>query len=212
MQWELFDGFESGEVICRRLDSVPFIGAKTLLVWLSEVITPQRFATVEKAIAYCGFDPAMKVSAGKVTSKGTRKGNSKIHGAIMKTAGSCVRSHSEPIGQWGYAIQQKNVKGGYGKACCAVGRRLIAALYYVHGRNEDFSYDHYHFFDIEVPNVSIDEMGLSNRCKSALRKNGLERSQETAKCFITGRLRHLQGIGAKCLGEVKFWVEQNKKG
>lgn len=39
----------------------------TVLVWLCEIVTPTRFRHPKQIAAYCGCDPFLKVSAGKVT-------------------------------------------------------------------------------------------------------------------------------------------------
>jgi hypothetical protein len=210
MMWETKDGEIKGDALIKNLITVPGVGETTALIWLAEIVTPLRFTTKEKLVAFCGCDPSLKVSAGKVTSQTRRGGNTRLHFQLVKVAGSCINRHSEPFGQWGYALLQRHAKGGYKKACGAVARRIATAMYFIHANSEPFSYDKYYFHKIEVPDVPLEEMQLSTRTRNVLTHNNLSNSQAITSLFITGELHRLRGLGRKSIAEVDGWIQSNK--
>jgi len=210
MMWETRNGEIKGDTLINHLMSVPGVGETTALTWLAEVVTPLRFSAKQKLVAFCGCDPSLKVSAGKVTSQTRRGGNTRLHFQLIKVAGSCINRHSEPFGQWGYAISQRHAKGGYKKACGAVARRIATAMYFIHAYGEPFSYDKYNFYKIKVPDVSLDEMQFSTRTRNVLTHNNLSTSQAITSLFITGELHKLRGLGRKSIAEVDSWIQSNK--
>ena len=210
MMWQTNGGDIKGDALLKNLMSVPSVGEKTALVWLAEVVTPLRFEVKEKLIAFCGCDPSLRVSAGKVTSQTRRGGNTRLHYQLVKVAGSCINRHSEPFGQWGYALLQRHAKGGYKKACGAVARRIATAMYFIHLNGEPFSYDKYNFYKIEVPDISIEEMQLSTRTRNILGSYNLITSQAITSFFIKGELHRMRGIGKKSIAEVDGWIQSNK--
>ncbi|WP_057977514.1 IS110 family transposase [Caloramator mitchellensis] len=106
-----------GKDLLPILTSVPGIGNVTALVWIAEIVTPVRFKLVKQISAYCGCDPSLKVSAGKLTSHVKRKGNEVLHGMLLKAASALIQRRSEPIGKWTYSIYKRHAKGGWKKAC-----------------------------------------------------------------------------------------------
>jgi len=210
MMWEMKSGEIKGDALLKNLMTVPGVGEMTALTWLAEVVTPLRFEVKEKLIAFCGCDPSLKISAAKVTSHTRRGGNTRLHYQLIKVAGSCIGRHSEPFGQWGYALLQRHAKGGYKKACGAVARRIATAMYFIHLNGEPFSYGKYNFYKIEVPDIPLDDMQLSNRTRNVLTASNLSASQAIASLFITGELHRLRGLGKKSLAEVDGWIQTNK--
>jgi hypothetical protein len=210
IEWETDNGYVSGEILISHLLSVPYIGEKAVMTWLAEVITPLRFPTSCHISAYCGCDPSLKISAGKVTSQTRRKGNDKLHRQLVLSAGTCINHHREPFGTWGYQLYKKHAKGGYKKACGAVARRMAIALYYVHKRNEPFSYEKYKFFKSQVKSVSVDEMGFSRRVVNRLKENGLTDSKDIIAQLISGNIFKLGGFGKVAVTEINKWFQDNK--
>jgi hypothetical protein len=211
LYWETDDGYIKGDELIKNLLTVPSVGELMVLVWLTEVITPLRFDMPKKLSAYCGCDPSLKVSAGKVTSQTRRMGNSKLHYQLTTIAGTCINRHSEPFGQWGYGIFKKQTKGGYKKACGAVARRIAVALYYIHKRNEPFSYEQYRFYKQDVPDIPLEKMGFSKRVYNKLVLHNLLTSKAITERFVTGEIHKLDGIGKKAAAEVDAWIQKNKK-
>lgn len=71
-----------GDELITLLTSVTGIGTITALVWLCEIVIPNRFRHPKQIAAYCGYNPPLKVSAGKVTSHTRRKGNEILHSIL----------------------------------------------------------------------------------------------------------------------------------
>jgi len=210
ISWETDSGYIKGDALIKNLLTVPSVGELSVLVWLCEIVTPLRFGSAPQLVAYCGCDPSLKVSAGKVTAQTRRKGNSKLHSQLLRVAGACINRHSEPFGQWGYAISKKHVKGGYKKACGAVARRIAVALYYVHKRNEPFSYDKYTFYKIDVPFVQLENMGFSKRLENILSSGKLTNSKLITTAYTIGSIHELKGFGKKFAQDVNIWIQKNK--
>jgi transposase len=210
IRWETGCGFVEGAEVIKNLLTVPGVGDLTALVWLAEIITPLRFKTAPQLAAYCGCDPSLKVSAGKVTSQTKRKGNTKLHSQLSKIAGTCINRHSEPFGRGGYAISKKHVKGGYKKACGAVARRIAVALYYVHKNNEPFSYDKYNFHKVDVPLVQTCDMGFSKRLENTLTSNGLLDSKAIVESYLLGTIYEINGLGKMSAQAINDWIQNNK--
>jgi hypothetical protein len=211
LHWETDGGYVKGDILLNNLMTVPGVGEMTALVWLAEIVTPLRFKTSPQLAAYCGCDPSLKVSAGKVTSQTRRKGNAKLHSQLNKVAGACINRHSEPFGQWGYSISKKHAKGGYKKACGAVSRRIAVSMSYVHKYNVPFSYEKYNFYKIDVPDVPVGKMGFSNRLVNILISNGLTDSKAIAESFSVGSIHEIMGLGRTSAQAINKWIQCNKK-
>ncbi len=197
-----------GRAALQRLTSVPGVGEQAAFSWLSEIYDIKRFEVVKQCAAYCGFDPSLKVSAGKVTSHKKRGGNAKLHSVLVNCASSAISRHKTPLGKWGYHIYRKNVKGGWKKACNAVGRRIVVALYHIQRLNEDYDISKYTFWQRNpVKEMHITEMNLG-RFTSLLMRMGFENSIELTKAYY-GDLAAMKGVGAKCLEAVQNWIKEN---
>lgn len=200
----------SGADLHRLLMTVPGVGEKTALVWMTEVVETQRFANAKACAAYCGLDPTLKVSAGKVTSYSRRMGNTRLHRAFIQGAGALISRKREPFGQWGYRMMKAKAKGGYKKACGAVARRMAVACYHVQRTGEAFDYKRYDFWRRkEVPDMPLEQMGLG-RYEALLRRLGFERSQEVIDAYYT-TLAAEKGVGEKCLQTLRKWLSENTK-
>jgi len=209
LEWETEKGFVPGEELIKNLLTIPFVREFAVVKWLSEIVTPLRFPTTKHIAAFCGCDPSLMVSAGKVTSYTRRKGNTMLHFMLTKAAGVCIANHSEPFGQWGYQMFKRYEKGGYKKACGAVARRLAVAFYFCHKLNTTFNYDKYNFFKCEVPDISIFDIGFSARVENLLKHAGILSSKQMKDYYISGKLAGCKGIGKKALNEVDEWIKAN---
>jgi len=210
MEWETRDGWVKGTELIKNLLTIPSVGEIMVLAWLSEVVSPLRFEVKEKLIAFCGCDPSLKISAGKVTEHTRRGGNVRLHHHLVKVAGTCIIRHNEPFGQWGHSLMKRHPKGGYKKACGAVARRIATAMYYIHLTNQPFTYEKYNFYKIEVAEVPLEEMGFSSRVFKILNACGYKTSKDVARQFLTSELHQLKGLGPKSILEVDTWIQNNK--
>jgi len=208
--WETNSGYVKGDELIKNLMTVPNVGELTAIRWLAEIVSPLRFETAPQLAAYCGCDPSLKISAGKVTSKTRRQGNVKLHYQLMTIAGACINRHAEPFGRWGFAISKKHAKGGHKKGCGAVARRIAVAMYFVHKHNEPFSYDKYNFYKIDTVDIPVADMGLSKRLTNLLVDNGLLTSKAVANSYVMGNIYGILGFGKKSSQEVSAWIQVNK--
>ena len=213
MEWDTERGKVSGKCMMEVLTSAPGIGPLTAAIWLAYVVTPLRFTSVSSCTAYCGFDPSNKVSAGKVTSAAKRKGQKQVHTSLCQSSHTLIRHHSEPFGQWGF---QMKCQGSEKKAKSALGRRLCAALYYMHLRNELFSYELYTIAkEPDVIDISIEELCELNpdfkRYMKALISNGITTTKEMSHSFYVGELNNVHGLGKKAYSLIKEFNGNQKR-
>ena len=143
ISWETGSGTIRGSELFRLLLTVPGVGEVTALTWLGEVCETKRFPNAKALAAFCGCDPSLKVSAGKVTAMVRRKGNAGMKRALIQAARMLLTRRSEAFGRWGFSIYKRRGKGGWFKAVGAVARRSVQALYWVHRKGEVFSYAQY---------------------------------------------------------------------
>lgn len=209
-EWRVAGGTADGKTLLDNLTSVSGVGEVSAMTWLSVVLDPNRFQETRQVAAFCGCDPSLKVSAGKVTSYAKRKGNARLHHVLKNVAAQLVRRRSEPIGQWGFGIQRRHAKGGWARAINAVARRLAACLWHVHRNNAAFTLEQYRFFLVpEVQDVPVEAMNLDTRYTRLLKEAGCNTSKEVAAGFNSS-LPQQKGIGAGCLQRVKEWLDQHK--
>jgi transposase len=103
-----------------RLMTAPGVGEVTALTWIAEVEPVSRFTTCKACVAYAGFDPTPRISAGKTVSKKCRKGNKLLRSTVVQAAPTALRQFACPLGQWGRKLDKPySVKG------CAVARKLL---------------------------------------------------------------------------------------
>ena len=194
-------------------EGIPGIGRQTAILWMSAIVDPVRFPNAKAIAAYCGCDPSLKVSAGKVTSTVKRKGNPELHGALCRAAASLVKAHKEPFGKWGYNIAVSS--GRWKKGVAAVARKLVIALYHMMLRGEEFSYDSYRFpVEPEVMDMTIDELCMLEpqfrRYVKPLHAAGIATTSQLVHEFYTCRLTTVGGLGKKFYGLVKEFIENQQ--
>lgn len=147
LSWPVLNGTAGGEGLLGHLQSIPGVGPQTASTWLLEAGDVTRFPRAKAAVAYAGFDPSLKVSAGKVTQHIRRKGNAVLHRVFIQAAQSVLARNREPIGRWGHAIRLKHARGGHAKAVGAVARRLVQCAYHVTLHNAPFDPSGYRSLD-----------------------------------------------------------------
>jgi transposase len=199
-----------GADLLRLLMSVPGVGVTTALTWLSEVLDPGRFQCADQVAAFCGCDPSVKVSAGKVTDHVRRKGNSRLHKALLFAASGLMRQPLSAHGAWGLSIAGRHKKGGYRKATSAIARRLATSLWHVHRLGEPYDETKYHFGAEQrfMPGV-LAEVGLS-RAQAACLPPHLTRADELARLYRRGLLGGLPGLGKGGLEKISRWAESHR--
>ena len=215
MNWETQPGvFVPGDELIKNLCTVPGVGETTAVLWLSIIITPNRFPNSKSISAYCGLDPSLKISAGKVTSTVKRGGNKDLHYALNMSANVLLRNRSENFGVWGYNLYKSS--GKWKKASNAVARKLCVAMYHVNQLNVPFSYDKYRCYEKRsVMNISIEELFKifpdMKRYKKALITNGFTSTQQLVDEYYEGRLKDYRGLGTTFYTLLKDFIYNQKK-
>lgn len=201
-----------GAKLMKHLMTIPGVGELTAATWLSQVGDATRFQHPQQAAAFCGYDPSLKVSAGKTTGHTRRKGNRLLHFLIGQLSSTLIDRRKEPLGQWAFQITQRHRKGGRRRAKGALGRRIAIALWVVHRDQVDFDYGKYSFWRApEVPLVPIEDMGFAPRYLKVLVANGYATSAELVEAFASGALSQKKGIGEKCLALLHQWITAHKR-
>lgn len=206
-----FGGQEiDGTAAVKMLCTVPGIGPLTSILWLTEVVDVFRFNSADQVVAYCGLDPSLKVSAGKVTQHVRRKGNKQLHFMLTQAAAGNIRRRREPMGQWGYRLAKRSPKAGWRRACSAVARRLAIAMFHVQRTGTDYSPVKYGAFTVpDVTKLSVkDEM--AGRYATLLGVHGITDTEAMTKAYFND-LAVLDGVGKGCLNAVRQWIEKNKR-
>ena len=212
LEWETDTGTLPGDEMIRILATAPQIGELTAIIWLARVITPRRFRNAKALSAYCGFDPSLKISAGKVTSTTKRSGNKALHKALNMSAHRLIQRHNEMFGIWGYNLQQQT--GKKKKAANAVARKLSVAMYYMMKTGTEFTYKNYHSIrNIDVFNIPVDDLTLINcdfkRYIRVLKENGINTTTDLATAYITCSLGSCKGLGKKFFGLLKDFLDHH---
>jgi transposase len=203
----------AGEALLENLKTVPGVGTWTACVWLAEVGDILRFSHPKKLCAYAGLDPSLGVSAGRVTSRLTRKGNARLLQALRNAVRSAV-SNPVPCSFTGWARSYvgRHVNAGKSKAVKAMARRLCKALYYVHLRSEPFSDAKYRplLSESSYPLCSVDDMGFTPRVVRILKENDLLTSKQVVEASY-GDLARRPGCGSSTVKQVAAWVNQQQR-
>lgn len=199
-----------GRRLVELLMTVPGVGQTTALAWLSEVVDPRRFRSSEQVSAFAGCGSSVKVSTGKVTDFVKRKGNAKLHRALLFAAAAEMRKPDSRLSAWGRCIAGRHCKGGYRKAVGAVARRLAAGLWHVHALGEPFDISKYHFGEPpRVRDAPATALPLSQR-QMALLPPELRTAQDVVSAFWTGRLSGIAGLGDGAFAKISCWARDNR--
>ncbi len=212
MEWETDTGTLPGDEMIRILSTAPQVGELTAVIWLARIITPRRFRNAKALSAYCGLDPSLKISAGKVTSTVMRGGNKPLHKALNMSAHRLIHQHNEMFGIWGYNLQQQT--GKKKKAANAVARKLSVAMYYMMKTGTEFTYDNYHSIrNIDVFNIPVEDLVLINsdfkRYIRILKEHQINTTVDLATAYISCSLGSLNGLGKKFFSILKDFLDHH---
>ena len=200
MEWETGMGSMKGKDLLALLMTAPHVGEITAMTFMAFIITPRRFPASKAVAAYCGLDPSLKISAGKVTSTVKRGGHKSLHGALCMCASTLMRTHNEMFGRWGYQLYCKS--GKWKKAVNAVARKLACALYFMWMTEQPFSYDKYNIArEIEVFDIPVTDLEYLNhdfkRYIKPLHKADIYTTKKMAQMYLSCTLGSVEGLGKK---------------
>lgn len=134
----LTQGLLEHPALARRVEmlmTIPGVGQVTALTWALEIGDPRRFASIARAISYCGLCAAQRESAGK-ERRGpiSKQRNRHLQTVLVEAAKVAPRYHPE-LAQW---HARELARGGRNRATLAVARRLVARLMAVDRRATPF--------------------------------------------------------------------------
>ena len=211
MNWETKDGTLPGSEMVRILCTTPGVGEITCFTWLAYIGTPRRFHNAKAIAAYCGLDPSLKVSAGKVTSTKKRGGCRVLHAILVTSADRIIRAHSEAFGRWGYLMAKSS--GKWKKATNAVGRKLCTAMYHMMMSGTEFSYDNYKIMQqASIFDIPIDELPMLNpdfkRYIKILHENDIHTTADMATAYLSCSLGGTKGLGRKFFVTIQDFLQR----
>lgn len=214
--WFPIDGgaISEGKTLIEHLCSVPGVGEICAVTWLSIICDPIRFPNSKAISAFCGLDPSLKVSAGKVTSITKRGGNKDLHILLNNCASVLVRNRKEPFGIWGYQLYMNSQK--WKKAVSAVARKICVAMYWVNKKDEPFTYDGYKITtQHETINITLDELcaiePAFNKYKKLLQGEFIFDTETLTDKYNKCELKHIKGCGKKFNELVHGFIFNQKK-
>lgn len=214
MHWETANGILDGNEMIRILTTAPQVGAITAITWLAHIITPRRFPNAKAIAAYCGLDPSLKISAGRVTSTIKRGGCRELHKVLTSSADRLIRNHNEMFGRWGYNLYCQT--GKWKKAANAVARKLAVALYYMMLTGQEFSYEKYKLVkDIATLDIPVSVLPSLNpdfkRYIRILESNGILTTQQMATAYLSCELGSVHGLGKKFFMTIRDFLDHQTK-
>ena len=212
IEWETDSGTLPGHEMIRILSTAPQIGELTAIIWLARVVTPRRFRNAKALSAYCGLDPSLKISAGKVTSSVMRGGSKPLHNALNMSAHRLIHRHNEMFGIWGYNLQLQT--GKKKKAANAVARKLSVALFYMMKTGTEFSYEKYNSIrNISVFDIPVEDLVLINpdfnRYIRILKENNINTTADMANAYVSCSLGSCHGLGKKFFSLLKDFLDHH---
>ena len=126
--------------VCRRLATIPGVGAVTAACFISVVDDPERFGRADQVAAYLGLTPR-RWQSGEVDRRGgvSKAGNAMARHLLYEAANSLLARVKRPcaLRDWGLRLQQR--LGGK-KARTAVARKLAVLMHKLWRRQQDFDW------------------------------------------------------------------------
>jgi transposase len=113
---------------CRRMMTVPGVGAVTSLRFVSALDEHERFASAHAVQSYLGLVPGIRASSDKEHQLGlTKAGPAAVRWVLIQAAWSARRSaKTDPMVLWSYEIEHRR---GVRIAVVALARKLAGILY-----------------------------------------------------------------------------------
>ena len=128
MQRQLIRALESDALLAARVErlaSIPGVGRVVALTWALEMGDISRFASVKKAVSYCGLCGAEKSSGGKTERTPISKQRNKhLQTMLIEAAKLAPRWNAELA----LVYERSKQKGNRNRATLAVARKLVAYL------------------------------------------------------------------------------------
>lgn len=178
------------------------VGKRYTQVFLAEfgLNIVERFGSAAAACAFAGLDPSKYVSADKVVSTKSRKGNVFLHAQAVQCAQSLLQKgkRSNPLAIWGRSLKARN--GGDGKAhnnaVAAVAKRIIIASFHVVRLGKEYDDSGYDYTVHKVKSVQkIRRMNKSiEEIEHGMKGEELDDMIKTAATETIAKMSSLIGI------------------
>lgn len=146
----------SGLEVKNLLLTQPGAGHRFCQVYIAEMglEVAKRFKTAEESCAFAGLDPSKRVSADKVTSTRSRRGNVHMHSAAIQCAQGILQmgKRDNPLSKWGRAYKARN--GGDGKAhnmaIAGIAKRMMISSYHIVRTGSEYNSENYDYENYKV--------------------------------------------------------------
>jgi transposase len=136
----LIVGHAAKDPVCRRLATIPGVGAITAACFTSVIDDPARFARADQVAAYLGLTPR-RWQSGEVDRQGriSKAGNSMARHLLYEAANSLLGRLKRPCALRSWAQRLQDRVGG-GKARVALARKLAVLMHKLWRREIDFEW------------------------------------------------------------------------
>lgn len=138
LQDELLRGLERHPLLNQRVErlrSIRGVGEITALTWALEIVEPERFGSLRRAVSYCGLCAAQRESAGKSQRGPLSKQRNKHLQRVLVEAAKVAPRWSEPLRR---VHEQALERGPRNRATLAVARKMVAYLWAVDTSGQPF--------------------------------------------------------------------------
>jgi transposase len=109
----------------KRLDTIPSVGALTVLTWALEIDDPKRFANVRRAGSYCGLCSAQRQSGDRTGRVPLHKQRNKHLQTMLVEAAKKSAPRDAKLNE---IYEREKQRGNANQTTIAVARRLVAYL------------------------------------------------------------------------------------
>jgi transposase len=138
MQRQLIRALERDALLAARVErlaSIPGVGRVVALTWALEMGDIRRFASVKKAVSYCGLCGAEKSSGGKTERTPISKQRNKHLQTVLVEAAKLAPRWSAELA---LVYEREKQRGNRNRATLAVARKLVAYLMAVDRKQRPF--------------------------------------------------------------------------
>jgi len=139
LQDELLRGLERHPLLRERVErllSIRGVGEMTALTWALEIVEPERFGSLRRAVRYCGLCAAQRESAGKQQRGPLSKQRNKHLQRVLVEAAKVAPRWNPQLRQ----VHERALKqGSRNRATLAVARKMVAYLWAVDTSGQPFA-------------------------------------------------------------------------
>lgn len=130
----------AADPVCRRLTTIPGVGAITAACFVSVVDDPERFARADRVAAYLGLTPR-RWQSGEVDRQGgiSKAGNAMARHLLYEAANSLLARVKRPCALQSWALRLQERVGGK-KARAALARKLAVLMHKLWRRQQAFDW------------------------------------------------------------------------